>query len=42
MPEGNIPDIPPKSLDSENWVDRPGDYLYTFALFRVQNQETAG
>ena len=41
MPKRNIPDIPPKSLDPESWVDRYGDYLYTFALFRVQNKATA-
>lgn len=41
MPESNIPDNFPKPLNPENWVDQYGDYLYTFALFRVQNQATA-
>lgn len=26
------------SLNPKNWVDRYGDYLYSFALFRVQNR----
>ena len=41
MSERNIPDTSPKPLDPESWVDRYGDYLYTFALFRVQNKATA-
>jgi hypothetical protein len=42
MQEGNTPDMPPQSLDPESWVDRYGDHLSTFALFRVQNQAKAG
>jgi len=41
MPEKNLSKNPKMSLSPENWVDQHGDYLFSFALFRVQDQAAA-
>ena len=41
MSERNFPKKSKELLNPENWVDQYGDYLYSFALFRVQNQAAA-
>ena len=41
MPERNFSEKPETPLNPENWVDLYGDYLFSFALFRVQNQAAA-
>ncbi len=37
----NFSENPTPPLSPESWVDQHGDYLYSFALFRVQNQAAA-
>jgi RNA polymerase sigma-70 factor (ECF subfamily) len=41
MTENNFIDNSGTSLNPGDWVDQYGDYLYNFALFRVQDQTAA-
>jgi RNA polymerase sigma-70 factor (ECF subfamily) len=41
MPERNFSQNSKTPLNPESWVDQHGDYLFSFALFRVQDKSTA-
>lgn len=41
MSEKNVSENSITPLNPESWVDRHGDYLYSFAHFRVQDQASA-
>lgn len=41
MAKNNFTDNSGRPLNPADWVDHYGDYLYSFALFRVQDQATA-
>ena len=41
MPKRNFSEKSKTPLNPESWVDQHGDYLFSFALFRVQNQAAA-
>jgi RNA polymerase sigma-70 factor (ECF subfamily) len=41
MPERNFSENSKTPLKPESWVDQYGDYLFSFALFRVQDQAAA-
>ena len=41
MPENNFSENSKTELNPESWVDQHGDYLYSFARFRVQDQASA-
>ena len=41
MPENNFSQNSKTPLSPESWVDQHGDYLYSFARFRVRDQASA-
>jgi len=41
MPESNFSENSKTPLNPESWVDQHGDYLYSFARFRVRDQAAA-
>ena len=41
MPEKNFSENSKTPLNPESWVDQHGDYLFSFAFFRVQDQAAA-
>ena len=41
MPESNFSENSKTPLNPESWVDQHGDYLYSFARFRVRDQASA-
>ena len=41
MPESNFSENSKTPLNPESWVDQHGDYLYSFARFRVRDQTAA-